>query len=190
MYNDRLSSDVDNSLVDTTKLRASRASACRPCRPRPQRVNEVTGTCSSCRMTQMLPVDLRQVRSNRSKDIAEIHLQSHNTADCSNLGVGVMGAYTCGDDYEAPLIPHELESSSFDLWECTYRIGGRKLCTGYKDCDFYGACSICEMYEVKIETNDVMDQCSHCRVCNAGGVDADCTNIGYSSSICHFPELE
>lgn len=63
------------------------------------------------------------------------------------------------------------------------------MCIGYEDCSLAGY-SECGVHEVELNTNEILGDCSYCNVCKVGGIDADCTNIGYQKFNCYFPEDE
>ena len=109
-------------------------------------------------------------------------------ADCTNLGYGTFN-FNCLDEEEVQHAPEGY--NNYTYWTCFYEMGGRALCAGVGDCNTLGfPCSSCGVYEVQIDTNEVVGACSYCNLCAGGGIDAECMNIGYGKFNCYFPEDE
>ncbi|KAL7549962.1 hypothetical protein ACHAWF_013216, partial [Thalassiosira exigua] len=103
---------------------------------------------------------------------------------CSNIGAGKFNCRYLEEDQTIP------EGYNYTFFACPYEIGERTLCQGLAGCNLAGVCSSCGVYELQIGTNEVIGECSYFRVCAGGGVDADCTNLGYGKLTCYFPESD
>ena len=124
--------------------------------------NEVIGACSEC-----------NVCSGGAFE-----------ADCTNIATG---KFNCAYLDEEPQIPGGYD---YNIWMCPYTEGKRSVCAGFTDCNLVGICSKCGVYELNVDTNEIIGECSSCNVCASGGFEADCSNIGYGKFNCYFPEDE
>ena len=146
-----------------------------------QGVRECNGikNCSSCGFyeTQRETGEIIEACSSCHQCTSGIGYES----DCSNIG---FGKFHCMFSPKTMLKMPEGYGFEYTQWICPHEIGGRVLCLGMT-CNMLGSeCSDCGAYQVRIDSNEVIGQCSSCHVCPGDWPAYDCSNLGHGRTKC------